>query len=104
MVLWLQVFEEKVYDLLPNVKSRSLPIGPRRALNVREDARGRGYVDGLTEVHCMHLPPPPSRCWPDKTMSLQAHSGNHAVHVASWLSVAALKPGLQCTGAGEVPA
>ena len=48
-----------MYDLLPSVKSRSLPIGPRRALNVREDARGRAYADGLTEVHCMpHNPTP----------------------------------------------
>ena len=58
MVPGLQVLEEKVYDLLPNVKSRPLPIGPRRALNVREDAHGRAYVDGLTEVSCLLLTPP----------------------------------------------
>ena len=93
-----------MYDLLPSAKSRSLPIGPRRALNVREDVHGRVYVDGLTEVLCLSLGPPPSQCRPGRAMSPQAHSGSCAAHAAFWLSVAALKRGLQCAGAGEIAA
>ena len=63
-----------MYDLLPSAKSRSLPIGPRRALNVREDAHGRVYVDGLTEVLCLSLGPPHTQCRPGKAMSLQVQA------------------------------
>ena len=77
MILGLQVFEEKVYDLLPSVKSRSLPFGPRRALSVREDAHGIAYVDGLTEVPCMRHTPPCFQSRPGRLTPAQARSGRH---------------------------
>ena len=93
-----------MYDLLPSAKSRSLPIGPRRALNVREDSHGRVYVDGLTEVLSLPLGLPPSQCRPGRAMSPQGHLGSCPAYVAFGLLVAALKRGLQHVGASEIAA
>jgi hypothetical protein len=51
----VQIYREKVHDLLANAASAGVgpapkPLGPQPALNVRDDAKGRVIVDGLTEV------------------------------------------------------
>lgn len=51
----LQIYREKVHDLLANAAPAGVgpapkPLGPQPALNVRDDAKGRVIVEGLTEV------------------------------------------------------
>ena len=49
----LQIYRERVHDLLANLLPDGhgpKPLGPQPVLNVRDDAKGRVIVDGLTEV------------------------------------------------------
>ena len=56
----LQIYRERVHDLLANVLPDGhgpKPLGPQPVLNVRDDAKGRVIVDGLTEVCTCTAPP-----------------------------------------------
>lgn len=44
-----QVYNESIFDLLDEPPPGA--VGPRPALKLKEDAQGRVFVAGLSEVH-----------------------------------------------------
>ena len=48
-----QVYNENIFDLLDEPAPGAL--GPRPALKLKEDSKGRVFVAGLSEVHAISL-------------------------------------------------